>query len=82
METTSVTAVSLALTVLVFVGCSILQLSDSKRDQKDAADEARRLFTKPFLAAQLKYYDIPFRPSHKRDELLLLLQNAVNQGKV
>ncbi|KAL7803344.1 hypothetical protein V8C44DRAFT_344411 [Trichoderma aethiopicum] len=52
-----------------------------KRDQKDAADEARRLFTKPFLAAQLKYYDIPFRPSHKRDELLLLLQNAVHQGK-
>ncbi|KAK1249269.1 hypothetical protein MKX07_002785 [Trichoderma sp. CBMAI-0711] len=52
-----------------------------KWEQKHATEEAYRLFNKAFFAAQLKHYDIPFHSSHKRDELLSLLKNAVSQGK-
>ncbi|UKZ53916.1 hypothetical protein TrVGV298_007718 [Trichoderma virens] len=52
-----------------------------KRDQKDAAEKACQLFKKPFFAAQLRYYDIPFKSSASKTELQLLLQDAVRQGK-
>ncbi|KAL7928524.1 hypothetical protein V8C35DRAFT_332684 [Trichoderma chlorosporum] len=50
-------------------------------DQEVASAEARRLFTKPFFAAQLRYYGIPFEASSTKEDLELLLQDAVQQGK-
>ncbi|KAL7960328.1 hypothetical protein V8C34DRAFT_276861 [Trichoderma compactum] len=52
-----------------------------KRDQKAAADEAHGLFKKPFFAAQLRYYGVSFPPSSRTEELRILLEDAVRQGK-
>ncbi|KAL6817145.1 hypothetical protein J3E69DRAFT_358364 [Trichoderma sp. SZMC 28015] len=52
-----------------------------KRDQKAATEEARRLFRRPFFAAQLRYYGVYFPSSASKLELQALLQDAVRQGK-
>lgn len=44
--------------------------------------DARRLFSKAFFAAQLKYYEIPFAPSAKSSTLKALLRDEVCEGKV
>lgn len=53
-----------------------------KRDQNNAAEEARKLFKKAFFAAQLRYYGISFRSSLSSADLSSLLEDAVRQGKV
>lgn len=53
-----------------------------KRDQKDAAEEAHRLFRAPFFAAQLEYYGIKFPSNYRRDQLEDLLKESVRAGKV
>lgn len=52
-----------------------------KRDQKAATEEARRLFRRPFFAAQLRYYGVNFPSSASKLELQVLLQDVVRQGK-
>lgn len=52
------------------------------RDQKDTAKEAQKLFKKAFFAAQLRFYEIPFKVSSNKPQLHLLLRDAVRQGKV
>ncbi|KAL6816164.1 hypothetical protein V8C40DRAFT_269537 [Trichoderma camerunense] len=49
-----------------------------KRDQKAATEEARRLFRRPFFAAQLRYYGVYFPSSASKLELQALLQDACN----
>ncbi|KAH6608570.1 hypothetical protein Trco_001916 [Trichoderma cornu-damae] len=52
-----------------------------KRDQKRAAEEARQLFGKPFYAAQLTHYGIPFQASAAGSELFFLLKDAAREGR-
>lgn len=44
--------------------------------------DARRLFSRAFFAAQLRYYGIPFPPSAKSATLKALLRDEVCEGKV
>lgn len=53
-----------------------------KRDQKRAAEDAKNTFKKPFFAAQLRWYGIPFRSSAVAYELEGLLKDAVVSGQV
>lgn len=50
-----------------------------KRDQKDAAEEARKLFKKTFYVAQLKHYGVPHKASSTSTELWCALHDAVRQ---
>ncbi|KAH8123423.1 hypothetical protein LI328DRAFT_156910 [Trichoderma asperelloides] len=43
--------------------------------------DTRRLFSKAFFAAQLKYYGIPFPPSARSSTLKALLRDEVCEGK-
>lgn len=52
-----------------------------KRDQKRAAEDAKNTFKKPFFAAQLRWYGIPFRSSAVAYELEGLLKDAVVSGQ-
>lgn len=47
------------------------------RNQKRAAEEAKRLFSRPFFAAQLRYYGITFPKSATEAQLKSLLDKAV-----
>ena len=53
-----------------------------KRDQKHATEEAKKLFSKPFFAAQLRYYAIKFPSNYRIDQLKNLLKESVSAGKV
>lgn len=53
-----------------------------KRDQKHAAEDAKRLFKRPFFAAQLRWYGIPFRSNAAAGEMEGLLRDAVVSGQV
>ncbi|KAK7509843.1 hypothetical protein IWZ03DRAFT_418965 [Phyllosticta citriasiana] len=52
-----------------------------KMGQLKARKDAKKLFKKPFFAAQLKYHDIKFKSSSKVDDLRNLLEESVRQGK-
>jgi hypothetical protein len=54
----------------------------SSTDRLIAELETKHLFNKAFFAAQLTYYDIPFRPSAKSSTLKALLRDEVCEGKV
>ncbi|KAH0491178.1 hypothetical protein TgHK011_002620 [Trichoderma gracile] len=54
---------------------------ESEFEQHDVTVEAQRLFKKPFFAAQLKYYGIPFQSSLPVAGLSALLKEAVHLGK-
>lgn len=53
-----------------------------QRDQKKAADDARRLFSRPFFAAQLRYYGIAFPKTATEAQLHSLLDKAVTAKQV
>lgn len=53
-----------------------------KRDQKESAASAKSLFRKPFFAAQLRWYGIPFRSTATVSDLEQLLKDAVVSGQV
>ncbi len=53
-----------------------------KREQKQAAEDAKRYFGKAFFSGQLRWHAIPFKASARVDELRKLLQDAVVAGKV
>ncbi|KAK7540262.1 hypothetical protein IWX46DRAFT_201750 [Phyllosticta citricarpa] len=47
--------------------------------QLKARKDAKKLFKKPFFAAQLKYHDIKFKSSRKVDDLRNLLEESIRQ---
>jgi hypothetical protein len=51
-------------------------------DQRYTETDTLKLFKKRFFAAQLQFYEIPFKKSSSKPQLHLLLQDAVRQGKV
>jgi hypothetical protein len=52
------------------------------RDRMAAIQDAEILFNKTFFDAQLRHYGIEFKKSLPKDELELLLRDAVLSGKV
>lgn len=54
----------------------------TQRDQKKAVEEAKRLFCRPFFAAQLRYYGISFPKSATVAQLKSLLDKAVAAQQV
>ncbi|KAK7559432.1 hypothetical protein IWX50DRAFT_655072 [Phyllosticta citricarpa] len=50
--------------------------------QLKARKDAKKLFKKPFFAAQLKYHDIKFKSSRKVDDLRNLLEESIRQDSV
>lgn len=50
--------------------------------RKNAAKSRVRAANKPWVSAQLRLYDIPFKASGKADELKSTLEAAVKAGKV
>lgn len=53
-----------------------------QREQKKAADDAKRLFGRPFFAAQLRYYGIAFPKSATEAQLRSLLEKAIAARQV
>ncbi|KAJ4855052.1 uncharacterized protein T069G_10610 [Trichoderma breve] len=51
------------------------------QDQRYTETDTLKLFKKRFFAAQLQFYEIPFKKSSSKPQLHLLLQDAVRQGK-
>ncbi|KAI9710178.1 MAG: hypothetical protein M1828_002211 [Chrysothrix sp. TS-e1954] len=51
-----------------------------KRDQQKAREAAKATILKPWLTAQLKFYDIKFSRSATKSELVPVLREAVNRG--
>lgn len=58
------------------------QLLRRERDQKRAAEDARRVFNKTFFAGHLRWYGIPFKSNAVSQQLQQLLKDAVVAGKV
>lgn len=53
-----------------------------KRLQKQRLEEARKIMTKPWIQAQLRYYEICFKSSEKVAELKVRLAESVKHGNV
>lgn len=53
-----------------------------KRLQKQTRDEAYKIITKPWITAQLRYYEIRFGSSEKVAELKERLMHSVQKGDV
>lgn len=53
-----------------------------QRDQKKAAEDAKRLFSRSFFAAQLRYYGITFPKTATEAQLQSLLEKAVAAKQV
>ena len=53
-----------------------------KRLQKQTRDEAYKIITKPWITAQLRYYEIRFSGAEKVADLKERLVNSVQKGDV
>ena len=50
--------------------------------QRHAREDARKLFTKYWLEAQHKHYDIGYKKSSTKDDLRITLETALANGQV